>query len=216
MNKHEQKRRNRGAGSRSIEGGGLMRFAGIDVAAERHVATMVDETGRVLCKPSAFGEDAEGYAYLFHLLGAPKDCLVALEATGHYWRNLLVSLVTKGYEVAVLNPLRTRRFAEEELERTKTDAIDALGIARFAAQKRPAPTMLPEPAAEELRELVRLRERLAEDFASRLRQLHRAVDLGFPEFTRYVRTLESQLATTILSRYPTAASFHHPLKSLHG
>ena len=31
--------------------------------------------------------------------------------------------------------------------------------------------------------------------------------LGFPEFTRYVRTLESQLATTILSRYPTAASF---------
>jgi transposase len=37
--------------------------------------------------------------------------------------------------------------------------------------------------------------------------LHRAVDLGFPEFTRYVRTLESQLATTILSRYPTAASF---------
>jgi len=58
-----------------------------------------------------------------------------------------------------------------------------------------------------LRELARLRERLAEDFASRLRQLHRAVDLGFPEFTRYVRTLESQLATTILSRYPTAASF---------
>jgi transposase len=37
----------------------------------------------------------------------------------------------------VLNPLRTRRFAEEELQRTKTDAIDALGIARFAAQKRP-------------------------------------------------------------------------------
>ncbi len=37
--------------------------------------------------------------------------------------------------------------------------------------------------------------------------MHRAVDLGFPEFTRYVRTLESQLATTILSRYATAASF---------
>jgi transposase len=31
--------------------------------------------------------------------------------------------------------------------------------------------------------------------------------LGFPEFTRHVRTLESQLAATILSRYPTAASF---------
>jgi hypothetical protein len=30
----------------------------------------------------------------------------------------------------------------------------------------------------------------------------RAVDLGFPEFTRHVHTLESQLAATILSRYP--------------
>jgi transposase len=146
-----------------------MRFAGIDVAAERHVAAMVDETGRVLCKPSAFGEDAAGYAHLFQLLGGPEDCLVALEVTGHYRRNLFVSLVAKGYAVAVLNPLRTRRFAEEELERTKTDAIDALGIARFAAQKRPAPTMLPEPAAEELRELVRLRERLLGDLGDRLR-----------------------------------------------
>jgi hypothetical protein len=54
MNKHEQERRDRGTGSRRIEGGGLMRFAGIDVAAEHHVAAMVDATGRVLCKPSAF------------------------------------------------------------------------------------------------------------------------------------------------------------------
>jgi transposase len=111
--------------------------------------------------------------------------------------------------VAVLNPLRTRRFAEEELERTKTDAIDALGIARFAAQKRPAPTMLPEPAAEELRELLRLRERLLGDLGDRLRQLHRAVDLGFPEFTNHVRTLESELAIAILSRYPTAIAYRN-------
>src|SRR6476646_1456883 len=67
-----------------------------------------------------------------------EGCLVALEATGHYWRNLFVALLAKGYAVAVLNPLRTRRFAEEKLQRTKTDAIDAPGIARFTAQKRPA------------------------------------------------------------------------------
>jgi transposase len=78
------------------------------------------------------------------------------------------------------------------------------------AVRRPeaaAGSALPDVATEELRELARLRERLAADFASRLRQLHRAVDLGFPEFTRHVRTLESQLAATILSRDPTAASF---------
>lgn len=184
-----------------------MRFAGIDVAAERHVAAVVDESGKVLCKPSSFGEDAAGYAQLFQLLGACEDCFVTLEATGHYWKNLFVSLVTKGYAVAVLNPLRTRRFAEEELERTKTDAIDALGIARFGAQKRPAPTPLPESATEDLKELVRLRERLLGDLGDRLRQLHRAVDLGFPEFTKHIRSLESQLAIAILSRFPTARAF---------
>jgi transposase len=175
---------------------------------EPSVVAVVDEESRVLCRSSPFGEDSSGYAHLFELLGPAEGCRVALEATGHYWRNLFVALIAKGYAVAVLNPLRTRRFAEEELQRTKTDAIDALGIARFAAQKRPPAAQLPDSATEELRELARLRERLAEDFASRLRQLHRAVDLGFSEFTRYVRTLESQLATTILSRYPTAASFH--------
>jgi transposase len=85
--------------------------------------------------------------------------------------------------------------------------FDAVGIARFAAQKRPVPAMLPEPAAEELRELVRLRERMLRDLTDRLRQLHRAVDLGFPEFTNYVHTLESELAIAILSRYPTATTF---------
>ena len=54
------------------------------------------------------------------------------------------------------------------MQRTKTDAIDALGIARFAAQKRPAAAHLPDVATEGLREFSRLRERLAEDFASRL------------------------------------------------
>jgi transposase len=103
--------------------------------------------------------------------------------------------------------LRTARFAEEELRRTKTNAIDALGIARFAQQKRPRAAHLPDVVTEELRELERLGERLVEEFAGRLRQLYRAVDLGFPEFIRYVRTLESQLATTILSRHPTAESF---------
>ncbi len=94
-----------------------------------------------------------------------------------------------------------------DLERTKTDAIDAVGIARFAAQKRPPATPVPDALTEELRELVHLRARLLQDFGDRVRQLHRLVDLGFPEFTRYVRTLDSELAVAILRDYPTAAAY---------
>jgi len=66
---------------------------------------------------------------------------------------------------------------------------------------------LPEPALLELRELVRLKQQVVQQLGDRMRQLHRAVDLGFPEFTRHVRTLGSELATTILAHYPTAAAF---------
>jgi transposase len=64
------------------EGGGMLRFAGIDIGGERHMVAVLDEQGEVLCRSSPFGEDSSGYARLFELLGSPDDCLVALEATG--------------------------------------------------------------------------------------------------------------------------------------
>lgn len=184
-----------------------MKFAGIDIASESHVVGVVDEASAVVVKATTFAEDSLGYTRLAELLGTPADVLVAMEATGHYWKNLFAELSARGYAVALLNPLRTHRFAAEDLERTKTDAIDAVSIARFAAQKRPVPTRLPDAATEELRELVRLRGRLLQDFGDRLRQLHRLVDLGFPEFRRYVSTLDSELASSILHDYPTARAF---------
>lgn len=185
-----------------------MRFAGIDIASQTHVVAIVTAEGELALKATPFAEDASGYQKLLGLLGAPGEVLVAMEATGHYWKNLFATLAAAGHSVTLLNPLRTHRFAAEDLARTKTDAIDALGIARFAAQKRPTATHLPDSATEELRELVRLRERLLQDFGDRVRQLHRLVDLGFPEFTRYVRSLDSELASAILHDYPTAAAFH--------
>jgi transposase len=171
------------------------------------MVAIVDQSGAVLHKSTAFGEDAAGYRRIRELLGDPGDVLVAMEATGIYWRNLFAFLVAEGFSVALVNPLRTNRFAEEELARTKTDAIDALGIARFAAQKRPTPTELPDDATQDLRELVRLRMRILLHRGDCVRRLHRALRLTFPEFTNHVRTLESELATVLLSRYPTARAF---------
>ncbi len=184
-----------------------MRFAGIDIASETHVVAIVNAEGAVELKATSFPEDATGYQKVLALLGNPNEVLIAMEATGHYWKNLFAVLAAAGHSIALINPLRTHRFAGVDLERTKTDAIDALGIARFAAEKRPSATPLPDTLAEELRELVHLRERLLQDFGDRVRQLHRLVDLGFPEFTRYVRTLDSELAVAILRDYPTAAAY---------
>jgi len=181
-------------------------FAGIDIASERHVLARLDEAGAAIGKPITITEDRAGYDALLKSLG-PPPVLIVMEATGHYWKNLFAVLAAAGHEVALLNPLIARRFQEASLERTKTDAIDATGLARLAFEKRPAPTHLHDEVAEALRELVRHRDRLRQDFDDRVRQLHRLVDLGFPEFTRYVRTLDSMLATCLLAEYPTAHAF---------
>jgi transposase len=184
-----------------------MRFIGIDIGSEKHAIAVVDENGAVVTKPVMCAEDADGYRQLVELAGPAEDALVAMEATGHYWQNLFAALVAAGHRVALLNPSRTHRFAGEDLRRGKTDAVDALSIARFAAQKRPAVTPLADETTLEIRELVRFRDRLVQDFGDRTRQLHRLVDLGFPEFTKFVKDLSSETATGILHEYPTAAAF---------
>ena len=184
------------------------RFVGIDVGAETHVVAVVDEAGGVTLKPRSFGEDAAGYAALWAALGeGPKGVLVGLEATGHYWQNLVAHLLSRGVAVVLLNPLQTRRFAEGDLSRTKTDAQDALRIARLLQQKRPAVRALPDALSLELKEAVALRERLLEDWGAKKNVLHRLLDLGFPEFTRHVKDVGSELATSLLDRWPTAEAF---------
>ena len=122
-------------------------------------------------------------------------------------RCLYAVLAGAGHHVALLNPLKSCRFQDSALERTKTDAIDTSGIARFAFEKRPKTTQLHDAAAEAMRELVRHRDRVRQDFEDRVRQLHRLVDLGFPEFYRYIGGLDSMPATALLSGCPTAHDF---------
>src|ERR1700737_3757533 len=143
INKGGHEHRRRGSRSPPSRERRVMKFVGIDIASETHAVAVVDEKSDVLVKAKPFSEDADGYGKLLGLIGPAADTLVAMEATGHYWKNLFVYLAVNGFAVALVNPLRTHRFAGEDLQRTKTDAIDALGIARFAPQKRPPPTRLP-------------------------------------------------------------------------
>lgn len=64
------------------------------------MVVVLDEQGEVLCGSSPFGKDASGYARLFELrVRLMTVCLVALEATGHCWRNLFVALMAKDYRL---------------------------------------------------------------------------------------------------------------------
>lgn len=207
IHKQEQGHRRRGFRRSTRKVDAQVRYAGIDIGSQEHTVAVVNSDGEVLVKPTAVGELRIGYERLREALGSPEDLLVVMEATGHYWQNLFGHLTEKGYSVAVINPLRTRRYAEEELARAKTDAIDARGLARFGAEKKPTPTVLPDAATIDLRELVRMRDRLVQEYADKTRQLHRLVDLGFPELKRLVKEMDSLSTLALLREYPTAASY---------
>jgi transposase len=105
-----------------------------------------------------------------------------------------------------LNPLRTRRFAGEDLQRTQTDAIDAVGIARFAAQKRPPASRLPDRATEDGTPAN------LEVLRRRLRELERDIDrlLEQHEIGRLLTTIDGigpQTAARLVATFGDFSSF---------
>ncbi len=84
--------------------GGRMRFAGIDIASATHVLAIIGADGAVELKATPFGEDAAGYQKALALLGTPDDLLIAMEATGHYWKNLFAALTAAGHQRGLAQP----------------------------------------------------------------------------------------------------------------
>ena len=82
-----------------------------------------------------------------HKIGEAHVCM---EATGRYGDALARFLHEQGYEVSVVNPKRIKAYAESQLVRNKTDAMDAVIIEDFCRTQK---QRLWEPPSEEIEEL---------------------------------------------------------------
>ncbi len=71
------------------------------------------------------------------------------EATGTYSDAISSFLHEQGYTVSVVNPAQIAAYANSQLSRAKTDAVDARLIARFCEREQPAP-WTPPPVEERL------------------------------------------------------------------
>ena len=89
---------------------------GIDIAKRGHVAAVVDANGKLLVESFKFNNTADGFAKLLSRLEqagvSGEAALVGMEATGHYWIALYDFLCSRGYKVAVINPIQTRRVPQ--------------------------------------------------------------------------------------------------------
>ena len=97
--------------------------------------------------------------------------LVALEATGKFHRLVHEMLYEADVPVAVINPYRSRQFADSVGQLAKTDKIDARVLARFAAVLHPEPTEPISNRSKALRELQAARRQLVDEIGNLKRRL---------------------------------------------
>jgi len=132
-------------------------FVGIDVAKQSFDAWVSPEK-----KFFSLPNDQAGIEQLLAQLPTPGSCLIVIEATGIYQRPLVVALVERGHQVAVVNPRRTRDFAKSEGLLAKTDRLDAQMLARFAEKMHPRTLEGHSEKHQQIQELTLRRRQLVE------------------------------------------------------
>ena len=178
-------------------------FVGIDIAATTFVAAWA-ELGQAPTRPSTFDQTETGFASFQVQLPAgvaPAQILIVMEATGSYWIRLAVTLHQAGYAVAVLNPKYVKKFAESLPRRSKTDALDAHVLLRFATERQPSPWTPPPADYHELRQRLMARDALLEMRQQARNQQHAlsqwpvVVAAVTDRFDAILAALDEQLAT---------------------
>jgi transposase len=131
-------------------------YIGIDVA---KATLVVGTSSRVLCEVA---NTPAGFRQLITKLSSLKVACVVLEATGIYSQAVCAALMEAGYAVALVQPGCVRHFAKSQCLHAKTDAIDAMMIARFGASQQPRIMEITPAEISRLRLLVDRRDQLIE------------------------------------------------------
>lgn len=165
------------------------RFVGIDVSkAQLDVAVQPDGSQWTVAN------DAAGIQTLGEQLQAVAPALVVLEASGGWEVAAAGELAARGVAVVVINPRQGRAFAQALGRVEKTDRLDAVVLAQFAAQVRPTPRPLADAAQRALDALVVRRRQVVEMLVAEKNRLPLSPPAIRRSLTRHIAWLEKQLA----------------------
>ncbi len=181
---------------------------GIDVAKNRHAATLLDETGKRVFKNFKFANTHEGVeslqARLEEMEISKQNILLGMEATGHYWMVLYHFLSEGGFQVRVINPLMTAARRNVGIRGTKTDSTDSELIARILREADPKFSAVPDDQTRQLRNLMRLRYECSQTLVAEKQRLTALLDLVFPEYAQHFSNIFGAASLELLSQFPTA------------
>jgi transposase len=138
----------------------MSKFIGIDISKSKFDSAFEKDPKR--WEQRKFDYSSEGICLFYENL-PPGDRVIVMEATGTYYLKLAYFLHEKGEKVAIVNPLKIRRFAQMRFERIKTDKADARIIASYGQSEE---VKLWEPLEEhiiDIRQICSVIERLVKD-----------------------------------------------------
>ena len=192
-----------------------MIYFGIDIAKLNHFASAIDSDGVVLIEPFEFLNDNDGFYMLLSKLNSfdKNSIIIGLESTAHYSNNLVSFLITKGFNVCLLNPIQTSSLRKNRIRKTKTDKVDTLVIAKAVAlMENPRFVTLYDIAIMQLKNLGRFRLKLVKQRTRTKIQLTSYMDQTFPELQYFFKSgLHQKAVYAILKEAPSAsqiASMH--------
>jgi transposase len=200
-------------------------IVGVDIAQQFHVARAVNFRGIVVGEPLTFENNEEGFVKLQNWIEKLKrlknldSTIVGMEPTGHYWKNLSNWLVKQKTEVVTVNPHLVKRNKENrDNTQSKSDKKDALVIADMVKNGYYSFVRPSSESFEKLRVLISNRDVIVKRLVSSTNQIHRWVDIVFPELRQVFKDVTCKGAIATLRLFPTPneiASFE-PLDVMRG
>ncbi len=145
---------------------------GIDVAKEKvDVALLQDKQ---FMAAGQFDNNPTGFKKLDKWLKhkQAEQVWACLESTGRYGDALATYLHQQGHQVSLVNPARIKKYAESQLQRNKTDKLDARTIADFCRTQEPTLWAPPAPEKRLLQEMVRRLNALIKEQTRERNRLH--------------------------------------------
>ena len=163
-------------------------FIGIDVSKDR-----LDVAGIPLKQTWQFTNDAAGVSKLVERLTKLSPVLIVMEPTGGLEAPVAAELSAAGLSVAVVNARQIRDYAKAIGKLAKTDRLDALVIAQFAAAIKPEARELPDEQAEEMKETVSRRRQVIEMITAERNRLAIARKFLKPGILEHIQFLKNDL-----------------------
>ncbi len=184
---------------------------GIDIAQLTHVARAVNFRGIVIGNPLSFSNDEEGFQNLLRWIQSLQaahnlnSAIVGMEPTGHYWLSVSRWLSERHFEVVLVNPHLVKKNKENrDNTPSKSDRKDALVIADMVKNGYYSFIRNTPEAFEDLRVFLSNRDSVVTRLVSAKNQIHRWVDVVFPELRQVFKNLmcRGSLATLRLFSTP--------------